>query len=416
MYKNDSELIIMAPLQIKPHLSIGNIYDLTILDFYSKALRFLGKKATLPFLWNINGNPLIKQMERMELETTSKNLDRFIASCVATIEGELRDYYLDFDFFIRDDQVSNQLKDLMDRSYKQKIKIGKVIINHCGQCGNVFGADPGIIICKYCGSKTKLAKRLTIYTKVNGSNINKRINTIKFIPDSAKLKLKNFISTLPNNYNLIIEKYRKNTLQYNGFTLDPRFVAIMLPAIINVSDYDKKTWIHGDVIKKFDYYSLCYLNSHDGPTTIISHGILLDKSRKKLRWQNLDLHKSFSIEKVHNKILRAYFLNYNVMKDRVFDAENLPKNVAGLLKIYVKIGRVLDKRNLDESRIDLIIHPELIKILQPFDRHVQDFRPDLAFNVLTEYTDWAWKYTKSNKLNFKEQDILRQMKNLFFGK
>jgi hypothetical protein len=408
----NSELIIMAPMQIKPHLSVGNIYDLTIIDFYSKARRFAGVKTTLPFLLNINGKPLINQLEKFGIESAPANINTFIDTSIKTIESELREYYLDFDFMIRDDLILKELEDLASKKYKTTFLVGTVLVNECLSCQNIFGSDPSISVCKICGSKTTIQKRKTLFKKIKQSDIKSKIDSINFFPSSTKIELEGFVSKLPDEYNLILEKKRKNTLEYKEFKLDPRFIAIMLPAVLNASNYRKRVWIHGDVIKKFDYYSLCYLNEEDCPTHIVSHGVLWGINKQKLRWQNSDNTLSL-LNGIDKKIIRAYFLRFNIARDRIFNPQKILQDTNVLVKLYVKIGRTLEARNLDRNRQG--IRKELVDQMQLFNKFIQKFNFRDASSAMTGYVNMCWKLVKYNKMSIEEQNVLRELKIMYFG-
>lgn len=411
---NHSELIIIAPTQIKSHLSIGNIYDLTIADFYSKARKFAGAKTTLPFLWNINGEPLIKQIQNLGLETTPENIKKFINSSIKTIKKELKENFLNFDFHVRDDLITEKLEKLAKKKYKNTFLIGKVFVNECVSCKSIFGSDPSISICKFCGQKNIRQTRETLYKNIEKSEILAKINFINFFPKSIKIKLENFIDKLPDKYNLILEKNRKYTISYKGFKLDPRFTAIMLPATINPKKYKIKTWIHGDVIKKFDYYTLCYLNKEDCPNQIIAHGILKGYDNKKLRWQNNDNKANAVIENIDKKILRAYFLKFNITQDIKLNSQEMEKVTKNLIKIYVKIGRTLENRNLDKNKHG--IRKELAEQLKSFDTFISKIEFHLAFDTMKHYADICWKMVKDDKMSVEEHKILKELRIMFFGK
>ena len=175
----------------------------------------------------------------------------------------------------------------------------------------------------------------------------------------------------------------------------------------------REPWIHGDVIKKFDYYSLCYLQKDTCPTTIISHGVLLDENKHKLRWQNINDDNSVIIDGIDNHILRAYFLNFNNGKDRIFSLKNIQQESAALVKLFVKIGRILETRNLDQDQLG--VSEELQRMLQQFRKDVDNFRFKGAFDVMNNYVNWCWKFVKNEKISTEEQNTLADLRKIFFG-
>lgn len=410
---NDSELIVIAPIQIKPHLSIGNIYDLTFADFYSKARKFAGIKVTLPLLLNVNGEPLIRQLEKTGIEVTPENIEIFIDNSVKTIEHELQEHYLNFDFSVRDDSITKELEGLGNERYNDNFLIDKIMINECLSCGNIFGSDPAITVCKICGNKATTHIRETLYKIIKKTDIESKINSIKFYPESVKKELENFVNKLPDKYNLILEKKRRYTLSCRNFKLDPRFTAIMLPAVIGALKYNKRIWIHGDVIKKFDYYTLCYLNQADCPTHIISHGVLQGINNKKLRWQDNNVPLNY-VKGIENGILRAYFLKFNLVKDKIFDQKEIQRESKILIRLWVKIERTLEERNLDRNMQG--IREELDDQIKSFNIFVENFKFHKAFICMNNYANMSWKLVKDKKISLEEWSVLNKFKIMFFGK
>jgi len=411
---DDSELIITGPLQIKPRLSIGNIYDLTIADFYSKARKFTGTKTTTPLFLNVNGDPLIKQIEKCGQEITSVNIQNFINDSIRTIKLNLSEHYLDFDFWVRDDLVEEEMKNLTHEKYKTTFLVGEAVVNECPSCGNIYGSDPTISICKACGNKTIAHTRKTLYKKILKSDVKSKINSIRFSPPSIKTKLEDFVERLPDEYDLILEKNRVYTIKYGGFKLDPRFVAIMLPAIIHSSIYKNKTWVHGDVVKKFDYYGLCYLNSEDCPTRIVSHGLIQGTDNKKLRWQDANSFSFTDMDNVDSRILRAHLLNFDVLMDRMFNPLEIQQNTKPLIKLYTKMGRAMETQNIDQNKQS--IRPELYEQMQLFNESVGRFKFNKAFVAMNSYANACWKLIlRGDKISSKESDTIRALRIMFFG-
>src|SRR3989344_60046 len=348
----EKELVVMAPIQIKPQLSIGNIYDLSLADFYSKARRFAGVETIFPLLENVNVDPFVSQV-RKEHPFASAGLIRDTAETWASrLSAQARSLSINTDFMLRDDQISVQLSKLIAASYRERFIIGPVLIVECLGCVKIYGSDPSIINCKRCGKLNTVHVRKSLYTQVRNQEILSSLERAVFYPQGARKELIQFVDTLPNLFNLVIEKQREYTLSYSGFKLDPRFTAIILPAILGAKSYTRRTWFHGDVIKKFDYYSYCYLGQIDQPTHIVAHGVLLDESHKKFRWQS-DNGSSLQwlTRFLNNGVLRAYLTKGDLAKDRPLSEDILDAASPELTKLSVKIGRTLERRNLSVDKL-----------------------------------------------------------------
>lgn len=412
--KMNRELVIIAPTQIKKVLSVGNIYDLTIADFYAKARKFGGDIISIPLLWNVTGKPLIKQMQEDGVEITADKISEYVLTLISNAEAEMRDYYLDFDCSLRDDELATELSLLAKGNYSDTFNIGVCKVNECLNCGNIFGSDPLISSCKICGKKTIFHNRQTLFKHIIKKDITRKIFLIKFFPKSIEKKLSDFLGNVPNEYDLILEKNREYTLEYEGYQLDPRFIAMMFPAVLNMdSIYDMITFIHGDVVKKFDYYSLCYLNDRDMPTRIVSHGLLLDKYGKKLRWQESNNKERELFCNIDNKILRAYFLKHNIKSNLAINPEYLQEQTKGLVRIYVKIKKILEDRNRDVGATG--IRNVLKHEVDVFNKSVLNFQLPNAFVCMNKYVDICWKIVKDKQLTNDEHNTLESFRNMYFG-
>lgn len=411
--QKNADLIVMAPMQIKPRLSMGNIYDLTIIDFYAKAKRLSGDTTVIPLLWNINGKPLLDQMVKARQPITEENTKSYIEACLKNLRKELEGYYLNYDFEIRDDQVSDNLKKLAEHAYASTFTIGETNINECTGCGAIFGSDPSIQSCKHCGAATQIITRQTAYKAINKKDLQEKIAAIEFTPPAAKAKLENFIDQLPDSYDLILEKNRANTLTYASYKLDPRFIAILLPAVINSAGYKRRIWIHGDVVKKLDYYGLCYLNVEDCPTEILMHGIIQNTAGKKMRWQDSE-HELALLESIDKKVVRALFLTSNILRDRTLNAEKIKEDATTLTRLYVKMSRLIEERNLEPA--EHTVRTALSPYIQNFHDAINTFNYRDAFKAMTAYIDAAWKIVKNEKLSAPEHALTQAFRTLYFGK
>lgn len=411
---NNLELIIIAPTQIKRQLSVGNIYDLTIADFYAKCRKFANVDIYMPFLWNINGEPLVKQMREDGYSVDGVTIEAYVSSLIARANKKMEDHYINFDGFIRDDHIQGELNSLLTGRYADYLVDGDTYINECIVCKNIFGSDPSIKICKICGSNTIFRGRKTFFKKIKRSTIEDKIKKIKFYPDSLNEKLLDFLNYLPDEYDLILEKNREYTLNYDKYKLDPRFITMLLPAIINdrlQKKVDNIIYIHGDVVKKFDYYSICYLENCDLPSKVVSHGVIVDKENKKIRWQDDDGEELEIFKIINNKILRAYFLSHNIVGNLMFDKQNVQGQVKGLTKLYIKIKKILSYEGQDNNS-----DKDMRGVIIDFHNKVGDFKLAMAFDCMQKYTEMCWKKTKDGFLSLEEKDNLIKFRDIYFGK
>jgi hypothetical protein len=407
------ELVIIAPMQIKTNIGLGNIYDLTVADFYVKSRRMAGYSVSFPFLWNVNGEPIVKLAKENNIEITSQNLSNFATKLIQNYEPKFKEHYLDFDYSIRDDQISNELMSLASGNYLETLRPGISNVNICSSCGNMYGSDPSISICKSCGGKTKVIEKQTIFKHIKRDELNKKISNIQFYPESIKSKLADFMNHLPDEYDLILEKKRQYTTSIHGYELDPKFVTIMLSVIANNANYDMITFIHGDVIKKFDYYAFCYLNDADMPTRVVSHQLVLNPDKQKLRWRNDNgiYKKTFSM--VGNKELRAFLLKNAITRNIIIDPLKIKENTKGLIRIYLTMGKLLENRNLDISKYE--VRPELEGFIKNFHLSVDKLKLPSAFDNMKNYVDKCWKIVREDKLSEKEFEAISHFRQLYFG-
>lgn len=410
----NNELVLIAPTQIKRNLSVGNVYDLTLADFYTKARRFSGIQTHMPFLWNINGEPLVKQMREDGFEVTPENVAQYTSDKIQRAEEVMKKHYIDFDGNLRDDQIQEQLEQLARTSYQETFNIGNTNVNECVPCGNIYGSDPSISSCRSCGENTTYHQRETMFKHINRGEIERKINGIQFFPKGAKKRLEDFVDNMPDDYDLILEKNREYTTDIDGFRLDPRFVTMMFSALINNGgEYDIRTSISGDVVKKFNYYTLCYLNEEDSPTRIATHSILVGPDKKKLRWQNDEGNQSEMFNGVHNKVLRAYFLKHNIQGDLMIDPSQLPQQTKGLTRLYVQMNRTLEDRNVDRNKSG--IRDELSQELKKFHKSVDGFNLPNAFNCMNKFASKSWKMVKDDTLSIDEHNALKSLRDMYFG-
>src|SRR5690242_10404771 len=109
-------------------------------------------------------------------------------------------------------------------------------------------------------------------------------------------------------------------------------------ALFKNDRFDKQTFIHGDVIKKFDYYALCYLSSGYLPSQIVCHDSCLGEDRKKVRWQNED---NINLKTLSPRVMRCFFLKHNLRKP-VIISKDIESELIYPTKVFLKIKNLLD--------------------------------------------------------------------------
>ena len=157
---------------------------------------------------------------------------------------------------------------------------------------------------------------------------------------------------------------------------------------------------------------LCYLNEKDLPNKIISHGVLLDANKKKLRWRD-DKADNYLPQNISPKILRAHFLRRNVSRDIVINQENINSQLNDITKIYVKMKRVLEPRNFSQSEQGL--EQQLLEEYQKFNSEMRSFNLQNSFNCMNRYINKSWKIVKNRKLSKDEYRIVDNFKKIYFG-
>lgn len=409
------ELVFMAPTQIKEELSIANIYDLTVVDFYAKARKLAGYDVTVPFIWNVNGKPIVQLAQSKGIDTRAESISEFVTDLIRNAEEKLREHYLAFDFSVRDDEIAMQLEELLSSKYADTVRRGTIDINECPKCKNIYGTDPSISQCKVCNAPTEFRKQETLFKHVDCEELEEKMNLISFFPNFLKAKLMDFIENLPESYDLVLEKKRDYTISYQGKPLDPRFVSVMTPAVINnmpLANYDLRTVIHGDVVKKFDYYALAYMDRSDMPNRIVAHSLLLNGERKKLRWRSSEGQNNL-FDGIKNKELRAFFLKHNLTHDVVLDPEKIKENLKGLVRIYVMMNKILERRNLgtDTTEDDASLNI----LLNNFHCSVERLKLADAFENMRKYVEKSWKIVKDKKLSPVQHRVIQNFKQLYFG-
>ncbi len=398
-----NELVLMAPTQLKLEQGIGNIYSLTLIDFYVKTRRLQGHTVNAPFIFNVNGRPLSQLVQESKLPQT-ETIDLSIRENIKQLEKYSINF---FDRISTDHTISRDLEQILLKSPSLQEDTLQVMI--CQKCNNLFGTDPSIQTCKYCNNQTRLMERKTLFQTIKREEVQEKINIITWIPSSLKERVLDFVISMPQVYPLVLEKEREYTLNYKNYALDPRFIALMnLEMLSTEENYDRITLIHGDVVKKLDYYLLSSFQKENLPTQIIAHGSLLDSQKKKFRWRDKHSYQG-ALEKNSPKALRCHFLRYNAFRGMTFDPSKLDQELIYPTRMYVKIKKMLESHLIFSESICLDEEKTV------FFEKVNKFEFPMAFKMFEKIVDKLWRKTKFKGLSFQEKIILDDLTNLYYG-
>jgi hypothetical protein len=331
-----NELVLMAPIQVKENVSAGNVYDWALVDFYAKVRRYQGVSVSVPMIWNVNGEPIVKMAEKNGIERNGHSLYAYASDLISRMENEVKKLGFQFDWTVRDDSISNSFSNFLEKAYSCQIRECERDVSFCLSCSNSYGTDPSLKVCKRCSGSLSLTKTRGIFLKIEKSQLLDRLEMVEWSPPRLKKRLSEFIQSFPEEYFLSLSKMRDYTLNWRGYPLDPRFVAIGLLGLLKSSgNFDKVTLIHGDVMKKLDYYSLCYLN-RELFSKVIMHGICANKDKKKIRWQNGDQPPFFL-----SREFKCYLLKQNPMNDVLVDDGKIRGELKYLVRLFLKANRIL---------------------------------------------------------------------------
>ncbi|MEI7463375.1 MAG: hypothetical protein WCK03_03175 [Candidatus Taylorbacteria bacterium] len=217
------------------------IYDLTIIDFYSKVRRLQGYKVDAPLLWNVNGLPILKMMHSENIDISAKTVDAYVSKNIKLGITLLKEYFINTREQIRDDKIGQRIAQFIDKNCTSYIHTGQIPIVCCQDCKIDFGTDTNILNCKICGLSTKLAIVDTLFQIIRREDIRTKIDKIHFYPEGIKLELLSFNDSMPEEYNLNLTKQREFTLKYKKFDLDPRFIVMLVPSLVS-GQYSKRTY------------------------------------------------------------------------------------------------------------------------------------------------------------------------------
>lgn len=404
--KSFHELVVTAPTQVKSELNLGNEYEFTLADFYNKVSKLCGNTTVFPAIFNANGKPIEELSEKL-----GKDAHEVVTECIETACKQLEENYVQCTEVVRDDELEEQLTDWMNATLLNRIEKKDIDVVVCPNCNSEFGTDAEIKVCKHCGCDTEIVTKNTLCMPVSNKEIADHASAIHFVPEGAQKRLNEFVQSLTEEYDLSLEKNREYTLSYEGTRLDPRFVTIATIGILNqkYGPFDKITFIQGDVVKKFDYYALCYLNPEEHPTNVYMHGLITDKEGKKLRWRNCD-NANLGVKK---RELRAFFLKHNIDSNIAINVEELKKLTKEQVNLFITTKRLLDERNLDVKLQGVRL--ALDEMYKKFLSYAYEMKLQMAYQMMKDIMDYAWKLTKDEKLSEAEQDVIRTLQELYFG-
>lgn len=387
----------MAPMQIKDHLGAGNIYDLVLCDFYAKARRLLGADVTFPMLINVNGSPAEKMFG---LEPKEVDID----AAVNNLINECKKYGISFDYVLRDD--CNPLLQNIDADSRG------ALVNECPKCGLAFGTDPNIKHCKKCGNPTVYHMKNVLLKDISHAEMLQRIEYSSYFPASVKIRLQDFIHSLPARYQLLLEKQRSYTSNHNGIPLDPRFTAIMLlkQVVENEGSYDLLTCVSGDLVKKYVYYIFAYLDI--SPSNIVVHGLATGENNKKIRWQN-EVDGLLNDLGVDKQELRTFFATNSPLKNITISAKSTRDNAIRMNKLKKKFMKIFDFE-LGHS-MDDTLHEAIKLPLDLFSRSISSWRFAQALNNVENIVNASLYILENGELlSCQEFNYLKGLYSLYF--
>jgi len=402
-----NELVVMAPIQVKGSLSPGNIYDLTLIDFYAKTRQMQGFKVSVPIFWNVNGLPVLNMMQKQGLPLSRETRNEFVNKCIRDGLEILKKHYINFDEQIKDDEISPMISKFIETYSKSIILRGPISIAICEKCGSDFGTDAEIILCKICGGSVSMQVRDVLFQKVSRDDVSNKIGRINIYPTGAKKELITFNESMPEEYNICLTKRREYTISYAGFDLDPRFIVMLTPALVD-GMYSRRVYFHGDIIKKFSYYSLCHLPDRFLPTDIVCHGVLLDKYGRKIRWQDIDEDLLNQFNNLPKNDLRAFLLKRNVSKDVLIDFETIHGNLREQDILRNRMDGILGYSDCLESSLPFLV------LRKEFFEAVDRYFYGVAYDKMLKIVDLLENKT-GESIHNEERKFLDQLRYLYFG-
>lgn len=399
-------IILMAPMQIKKQLNIGNLYDLLLCDYYGKCLEMQGLQRFFPLMINVNGSPIEKSAPTSY--SNRQDYYNFATDMIKNISSECKRFSIKYDAILRDDENIEEIHKLLP-----KLEMHEVV--YCKSCGSIYGSDSSIKTCRRCNGVTELALKDTFAMHASSHDVLRKANKIRFVQPSTKLRLKDYVNSLPNDFYIVLEKNRKYTTQIDDIKIDPRFTAISLLSTARklYPNYPQIVHIHGDVVKKFTYYALVYLSDEDIPNTDMMHGNIVNIQHKKLRNNNTGDRFDISSLGLNDRELRAFLLSSSAKNDIVIDKDITQRKRKALIKTYVLMNRICEQRNFTPGTSGL--SAEFSKLLEEFYSAVSNWNLPKAFEVVNHLVHKCWATVKDAKLSEEEINIIRKLQTIYFG-
>lgn len=399
------ELILMAPMQIKDYLNLGNLYDLTLIDFYAKARNAQGYNTFFPLLINVTGSPTEKLMADDPEPASAQMLQERIEIAISNLTADCSQHFIEHDEVIRDDNTMSTIRTLLPQAKN-------VIESYCPNCNSWYGTDPSIIFCRRCGSSISRKRHHCFAKEISKEKILEKINSIDFFPSYAKKRLLDFATSLPDSYMLSLEKERFYTPNIDGHFIDPKFAAIAtLVQAHRFFQPDTATYIHGDVMKKFIYYVIAYLDPEILPSKDVMHDVITGEDKLKTFWRNNKEAEDTFLNSINKRELRAYMLSHSITSSLQICKNTIPE-IHKTAKIYVLFNRICDKRNLDTSQAQ---DPYLANSVKAFYDLATNWKLVEAFTQMQSIVHYCWKKVKIEPLNLQEVNSLQQIQQLYFG-
>lgn len=393
------EIVLMAPMQIKQQLGIGNIYDLVLCDFYAKARRITGVKVIFPMLINVNGTPIEKIFGPNPQEAD-------ISITVDNLTNMCKKYKINFDYVLRDDN-----NPILNQSVNASFK--NVLVNECLACGSIFGTDPDIKRCKNCGEITTYHMRDALVQSVFHSEILQKLESVNFFPNSVKTRLYDFIQSLPAQYELLLEKPRAYTSIFNGTPLDPRFTAIALldQVVRTEKEYDLLTCISGDLVKKYVYFIFAYLDI--SPTNIVIHGLATGENNKKIRWQDEKGTNFLDYLEIDEQELRTFFITNSPLKNITISKKTTRDNAIRMNRLKKKFLKVFHLQA--DGRTDAVDRERLGVLSASFDCSISSWRFAQAVKNTEDFVEESLHILETGEsLSSNELSRAKNLYSLYF--
>lgn len=420
-------VISMVPVQIKERPHLGNIYDWVLIDFYSKLLRSEDNDVITPAIWNSLGHPITSLLRDRKMEVNPKNVDMLVAQYIDKNERYLKDLNINFYPVYRDDKLKDELQYYLNNSYLGKIFEKNFAGKYCTSCDKILGTDMKIEKCKWCNSIVVDVISNGFFVNANINEIKQKAEGIKFIPENIKESMLNFAKVLPENYDVLVSKDRAYTVEIviNGkkVQLDPRFVTIMSVTLINnmhAGDPAHSIIIHGDVVKKFDYYNLVYNVSNAISSTIVGHGPCLGSDGKKVRAANKGVSDTLDslFENYSPQIVRGFLLSRDIDYP-VFMSESSIEEVKTVKNRLSRVINELKNHNVKNSSI--LNYDNINTASYDFHNSSREFRLHRAFmsiaHIIKDVNKNYLPKLKSSNLQTDSNliKLIEVMHNLYFG-